>query len=84
MLVCDRQVVSDATCRRRNVYGYNDYYTDYFRGDFILSIPPQAPPIVPLPATMPLLLSALALMGFSGWRLSRRKPKDSASRLARN
>ena len=84
VLVCDRQVVSDATCRRRNVYGYNDYYTDYFRGDFILSIPPQAPPIVPLPATMPLLLSALALMGFSGWRISRRKPKNSASRLARN
>jgi hypothetical protein len=77
VLMCDRSTSSEnRLCVRRNSRGFNNYYTDYARGNFSVSTRLEIPPI-PLPAGMPLLLSGLALLGLAGWRRSRAKPHHS-------
>ena len=83
VLMCDRSTsFENSRCLRRNRSGYNSYYSDYARGDFSASLRLDAPPIVPVPAALPLLLSALTLMGFAGWRQTRARTREDRSALA--
>jgi hypothetical protein len=72
VLICRRATsIQDWLCNRRNLAGYNYYYTDYARGDFSVEPRLEAPPPVPIPAALPLMGSALAFMAAIGWRRRR-------------
>ena len=70
ILICDASTNRlERRCNRTNADGYNVYYTSFARGDFLVKSPNLSP--VPVPGALPLLMSALSILGFIGWRRSR-------------
>ena len=68
------QAPAGTACNATNEWGQNFYYGNFARGEFLVrSTPGEIGPVVPLPAALPLLASALGALGVIGWRKRRQK-----------